>query len=384
MTTSPAVPTNPHAARQRGFTLAELLTSVVMVALLVATVAPSLSAARDRSRHVVCLDRLGKIGIASRTYAADDPNGWFIPAHHLQFQQEPGDPTFIGAYEWGGKSGVGRPGSVDGPSEGEDAWTTSKYGTKIGFGPSSRPLNGILYPHGFRDNSVPTLNRNGALLDTQLELPAYRCPSDTHPPRSAHCPDWTANPDRSSYDHFGNSFAANIFMTAHSGSGNPMLSNSPYLRPLTRIPNPVRTIAYEENIGRWAWACRREIDECYWIGPGVNPGPTLAVDGWHGKPWTYNRSFVDTHAEYQRIYNEGTEDEHGYATHYRIERVFEDDNVQGHYKCTIIRGDGWQKDTLPSPLIPTGVGYASGGRPSYEDCAGYDKRATEPFTQGQH
>ena len=58
------------------------------------------------------------------------------------------------------------------------------------------------------------------------------------------------------------------------GSGGEMRTNSPYLRPITRVPTPSRTLYYEENIGRWAWSCRREIDDCTWIGAGVDPGPT--------------------------------------------------------------------------------------------------------------
>ena len=80
------------------------------------------------------------------------------------------------------------------------------------------------------------------------------------------------------------------------------------------------------------------------------------------------QAFVDSHAEVQRMYHEGTEDPEGYAFHYRMERAFEDELENSWAACVLIRGDGWQKDTMPSPLILTGLTKTYPGRPSYEDC----------------
>ncbi len=148
-----------------------------------------------------------------------------------------------------------------------------------------------------------------------------------------------------------------------------MRTNSPYLRPISRVPTPARTLYYEENIGRWAWSCRREKDDCGFIGLGVNPGPTKTIRGWHGKDWTFNRAFVDAHAEQQKVFIEGTEDQEGFALHYRSEIVFPDNpGKDNQYRCIIVRGPGWQKDTLPAEDIPTGLGWGGAGRPSYEGC----------------
>jgi len=364
--------------RLRGFTLIELLVVTSCIALLIGIFQPSLQASLGQSRNTVCLDRLRAIGQANLTYSDGDPDGWALPVHPLQFQQDPDNPIYVGAYEWGGKSGVGRPDWISGHGE-----LGSKYGTLAGFGPATRPLNTILYPHGFRNNAEPEFNRLGATADTQLALDAYRCPADDGPPGGGHCPDWLAHPRQSSFDHFGTSYAANIFMISSSGGG-PQYSNSPYLRPLSRVPNPARTLNFEENIGRWAWAARRELPECDFIGPGVDPGPTHAIRGWHGKNWTYNRAFVDAHAETQAIYMEGTEDEEGYANHYRNQLLPDYPDfccspdgkpcIGGSpgdfeaFRCIIVRGDGWQKDTLPAPFMCTGLNWNGNGRPSYEDC----------------
>jgi len=138
---------------------------------------------------------------------------------------------------------------------------------------------------------------------------------------------------------------------------------------------------YEENIGRWAWACRRE--RCTSIGgvqPGVDPGPTGALRGWHGKDWTYNRAFIDAHAERQKVYIEGTEDQDHFAQHYFPEHLESYPDFPGccaeqgssgdfdSYQCIIVRGPGWQKDTMPAELICTGLNWYGGGRPSYEGC----------------
>ena len=88
----------------------------------------------------------------------------------------------------------------------------SKYGTHAGFGPGTRPMNDILYPGGFKDNLYPRFDRVGARKDTELDLDLFHCPGDDGPPRGAHCRCWVENNERSSYDHFGNSYAANIFM----------------------------------------------------------------------------------------------------------------------------------------------------------------------------
>jgi len=360
--------------RPRAFTLVELVAAVSCIGLLLAIIQPSLQATLGQSRNAVCLDRLRAIGQANLTYSADDLDGWAIPVHAKLYQQSPNEPIFIGAYEWGGKSGVGWDDWI--PDRG---LLGSRFGTLAGFGPATRPLNSILYRHGFRDNTSPNFSRVGATIDTQLKLEAYQCPADDGPPGGAHCPQWLEHPQRSSYDHFGTSYAANVFMVSDSGGG-PMRSNSPYLRPLSRVPNPARTINYEENIGRWAWAARRELSECDFVGPGVDPGPTKAIRGWHGKNWTFNRVFVDAHAEAQPVYIDGTENSEGYANHYRNQQLpaYPDwpgctggEDREGSFdvfRCIIVRGPGWQKDTMPAPLICTGLRWSGGGRPSYENC----------------
>jgi hypothetical protein len=338
---------------------------------------PSLEAARRQSKQSACLSHIKNIATSSRVYEADDPNGWGIPVHWLFYYQDPQEPSYVGAYEWGGKAGRGGPFWAPGAG-GEYEFLKSKYGTRFGFGPATRPMNDILYPGGFTDylNTETGYDREGAARDTELELDLFKCPADDGPPRAAHCPDWVATTEVSSYDHFGTSFASNKFMTSYVGGG-PIYSNSPYLRPISRVPTPSRTLYYEENIGRWAWNCKREKKDCADVlgDDGVDPGPTKAIRGWHGKDWSFNRAFVDGHAEMQRLLIEGTEDSEGYFEHYRTELVYPDDmERQENSVCIIVRGPGWQKDTLPAQSIPTGMWWAASGRVSYDGCAGSSSR----------
>jgi type II secretory pathway pseudopilin PulG len=371
--------------------LIELLVVIAIIALLIAILLPSLEAARRQAKQNACMSSIKNISTSSNVYEADDPSGWGIPVHPLQYKQCEGQgqgrectsPTFIGAYEWGGKSGIGRNDFVQQFAGNK---LGSKYGTRAGFGPATRPLNKIIFPGGFNNNYDPDKNywnRPGAEADTELELDIFKCAGDDGPPRGVdglgpHCADWIIQEMVSSYDFFGTSYAANLFMIGQQGGGE-MYTNSPYLRPISRVPTPARTLYYEENIGRWAWSCKNEIPDCTWIGQGVEPGPTKAVRGWHGKDWTYNRAFVDAHAEYQKIVIEGTEDRNGYSYHYRNEKLSSypamgegpvptDEAGFEQYRCIIVRGDGWQKDTMPANLIETDLIAGGNGRPSYEDC----------------
>lgn len=364
----------PRYALSFAFTLIELLVVIAIIALLISILLPALETARRQAKQSACMAHIKNITTCGRVYAADDPNDMMIPVHPLMFQQDPNNPSFIGTYEWGGKSGIGETGWVP-AAGGKNLFLGSRYGTKAGFGPATRPLNAILYAGGFSDFSPSGPNgfvKVGCINDTKLDLKLYQCPADDGPPRGGHCPDWIRNSERSSYDHFGNSYACNQFFTSFVGGG-PVYSNSPYLRPASRVPSPSRTLSYEENIGRLAWQAKREKDDCISVldDDGVDPGPTKVIRGWHGKDWTYNRAFVDGHAATQKTLIEGTEDANGYFNHYRTELVWPNDSDrQERNKCIIVRGPGWQKDTLPAGQIATGLQWNQPGRVSSAGCAG--------------
>jgi hypothetical protein len=334
-------------------TLIDVAATVVALTLLALWLVPAVASVAGSSKGSKCLSNLMQIGYANAVYAAQDPTDMAIPVHPMQYNQCPGqkqgelctDPIYVGAYEWGGKSGIGRNDFVTG-SPGDPL--NSKYGTLVGFGPASRPLNNILYATEFADAwASGHFDRAQAQRDTQLDLDVYQCPSDTGY-TGIHCPSF-AEKGLTSYDHFGTSYNANLFMTAMGGG--EMMSNSPYLHRMSDLTSPARTLAYQENNGRFAWAAAP--DPCFFI-PGV-PG---AVRGWHGKDWTFNAAFLDGHADtiYMRGYNNPDIGRYPPGASYAV------------FQCIIIRGEGWQIDTLPVPPVPTGLWQTRSGRPSYEDC----------------
>jgi prepilin-type N-terminal cleavage/methylation domain-containing protein/prepilin-type processing-associated H-X9-DG protein len=97
-----AVPRRHHAA---GFTLVELLVVIAIMSLLIGLLLPSLGAAKEAARKLVCLAQLRGIGITVPMYAMDyndwllmhgrEPGGgefyWFKKLHH--YSGEPAGQT---------------------------------------------------------------------------------------------------------------------------------------------------------------------------------------------------------------------------------------------------------------------------------------------------
>jgi hypothetical protein len=65
------------------------------------------------------------------------------------------------------------------------------------------------------------------------------------------------------------------------------------------------------------------------------------VTGWHGRDWIFNASFADAHAGTIRM--KGFDNPH--LEEYPLFDSFD------AWKCVIIRGKGWQLDTLPAPPV---------------------------------
>lgn len=347
----------PRAGDSRGrrsaaFTPIELLATVATIGLALSLLLASVATTREKNRSAVCLANLKGVATASLVYAADDPREMAIPvpATMLDTRMDPHLRRAIPAYGYGGRAGSGK-------EMGKAFW-----GTGDGLGPARRPLNEFIYKDRFLDyKDNPGPGSANWTHDTKLELNIFRCPSDTGY-RGIHYRAWKES-GLSSYDHYGTSYAANVYWIAarrashrsDSPSDGACMSNSPFLRPLSRVPRPSNTLYYEENAGRFAfYAAPQGLPES-----GDCGGPLEGiVHSWHGaedgeradnRDWLFNVSFVDSHT--------GTVKMKGYQNPRLSEYPYLDHD---HWRCVIIRGPGYQRDTLPSPPVAIPIPFPAG------------------------
>lgn len=310
--------------RKRALTLLEVVVISCALMVVMVSIAPVLAAARQRGKDVVCLQNLRRISQASIVYSGADPANHAIPVSPVEVHPTIGISSVFSelpAYAYGGKSGVGSGSSSN--------IVTSTFGPNFDMNSANRPLNRVLFRDSFGGVS-PRPGSSGVKWypDANLELDAYRCPSDSGF-TGLHVHDGWEQSRLSSYDYFGTSYAANVFWTAFEVTNATLMSNSPYLHSLDRIVDPARTIAYLENNGRSAW--RAAPDLC----PSIDPADYLIGEagGWHGKAWQFQTAFIDGHVKTTQIRG------------YRPDNEFDD-------LCGYVRGDDWQIDTRPlDPVI---------------------------------
>ncbi len=348
---------------RRAMTLTETVTSVATLAVVASLLLPAAGEARRQSKEVHCMSNLSRIMDASAIYAATDPNELATPVHSRIGSAF----DALGQYEWGGKSGVGA------PQFGTDP-TDSLWGTKRERGPATRMLNPVIYGDHFADHWLnPGSGSVNWLADTNLELDVYRCPSD-YGSSGGH---WDTFRDSglTSYDHYGNSYVASTMWVGFGPPGGSLSSNTPFLRALSRVPTPGRTLMYLENAGRFA--PRRQLVSTCSSTPPLGVNMIEPIRGWHGRNFLFNAAYVDGHVARTFI--------DGHLPPPDISRYPLSGDYQ-NWRCVIYRGKGWQVDTLPDPPIPTSLSFsANGSDPATAEatCETMSVVTAQPFTEAR-
>lgn len=331
--------TNPN--KRPAITLMEVSVSTAAIVLCVALLGTSMKELRRESKDIRCLNNLGQIGAASMAFATQHQQEFAIPVHYLTGQTG-SNLVRPESLAWGGRSGQGEP---IGPA----SIVNSRFGTRFGRGPSTRPLNNILYK-GFPDFILsPGSDDNNWHSDTKLPLDIYACPSD-YGFTGSHTDEWRDS-GLTSYDHYGNSYAANLMYVFFTGGPCLLQSNSPFLRSLSTVPNPSRTYLYIENAGALAW--RQNYNDILDCSPsGTSEPADSIISGWHGRPFMFNMAFSDGHAG--RRYINGLTWPSPHIGAYPPDGDGSE-QLYNVYDCVIIRGADWQKDTLPAQPIRTSI-----------------------------
>jgi prepilin-type N-terminal cleavage/methylation domain-containing protein len=316
-----------RSRRPIGFTLIELLVVVAIIAVLISILLPSLQRAREQAKRGQSLSNLRGISSASMMYAADDPRNNAVPVH---FKTETMGNQPIGDYQYGGKSG--------------DVDQAAQYYLTVegNFGSWTRPLNRVIYKN-MTTYDYSSLSQDIIDQDKKLDLKIFKAPSDKGRTR-AHFGHWaSARNKNSAYNYFGTSYNSGQGMICDGESG-PMYSNTPFQRPLDRIPSASRTMHYMETVGRYAWA---------W---GYGPwgwGTDFEIGGWYRDPFKYCLSFCDGHADYIKMKGSGINPSGVVQSKDDVEYIPGLPGGMDEWWQVIQRGKGWQLDCLPSPAVPT-------------------------------
>lgn len=361
--------------KRRAVALFEALVAGSVTILMAAILLPALGRAREQTKLSRCMDNLRQIAAASMTYAQEDRYENAIPVHFMMWRSGAENLELVQSRSaWGGKSGIGGIGA-------------QPLGTLNYAGPATRPLNRIIFKRKFPDYRSGPIEKS--LQDSRLDLDIFKCPSDDGYPGGvtvglSQLSGWRAGGSQErirAYDFFGNSYSAQQFWVRYIG-GNPhnfVMSNSVFLRPLSSVPDPARTVLYHEMAAKNPYQYPRpeDNDPCDPYGPsGDRPPLSGAVaaevaKGWHKTPWVFTQAFADGRVESLRTRGAHCEEVVGFTGTGCCH--CSGGNSSCIHRRIVVRGPRWRRDCLPSSPIRTNIqssGRSAGGEEATGSMAG--------------